>query len=57
MFIEINYYNDFFTYFHIYMMFKINKNNEIYEFNNVISKQNITNEIAYKLPFILICNI
>ncbi len=41
----------FFTYFHIYMMFKINKNNEIYEFNNVISKQNITNEIAYKLPF------
>ena len=33
------------------MMFKINKNNEIYEFNNVLSKQNITNEIAYKYPF------
>lgn len=41
----------FFIYFHIYMMFKINKNNEIYEFNNVLSKQNITNEIAYKYPF------
>ena len=30
------------------MMFKINKNNEVYEFDNVLSKQNITNEIAYK---------
>ena len=33
------------------MMFKINKNNEVYEFDNVLSKQNITNEIAYKYPF------
>jgi len=41
----------FFTYFHIYMMFKVNKNNEIFNFNNTLSKQNITNEIAYKLPF------
>ncbi len=41
----------FFIYFHIYMMFKINKNNEVYEFDNVLSKQNITNEIAYKYPF------
>ena len=40
-----------FLYFHIYVIFKINVNNEISIFDEELSKQNITNEIAYKLPF------
>ena len=40
-----------FLYFHIYLIFKINVNNEVSKFDEELSKQNITNEIAYKLPF------
>lgn len=32
-------------------MFKINKNNKLEDFDEVLSKQSITSEIAYKYPF------
>ena len=32
-------------------MFKINKNNIVEDFDEVLSKQSITSEIAYKYPF------
>lgn len=40
-----------YIYFQVYMMFKINKNNLVETFNDEYTKQNITNDIAYKLPF------
>lgn len=32
-------------------MFKVNINNEIYEYNEEMTKQQITNEVNFKLPF------
>ena len=40
-------------YYHIYLMFKVNINNEISNYDNFITKQEITNEINIKLPFVL----
>ena len=40
-------------YYHIYLMFKVNINNEISNYDNYITKQEITNEINIKLPFVL----
>lgn len=44
-----------YLYYHIYLIFKVNINNEISNYENTITKQDITNEINIKLPFIINC--
>lgn len=41
----------FIVYFFIYVEYKINKNNKIYNYDKELTRQNINNEILLKAPF------
>ena len=41
----------FTIYFFFYVEYKVNKNNNIYEYDKELTRQNINNEILLKMPF------
>ena len=52
MIIELLFIFFIFTiYFFFYVEYKVNKNNNIYEYDKELTRQNINNEILLKMPF------